>query len=329
MSIDSTQSNINLADPRLGAKVTFATDDFFAPKERLIDPAEPVFIAGKYDDHGKWMDGWESRRKRTPGYDHCIVRLGQPGLIEAVDIDTRHFTGNFPPEASIEACCCSEDVPDESTEWTEIVPRHNLHGDSQHLIDVNAPTPFTHLRLNIFPDGGVARLRVYGRVHRSWNSVDDNHVVDLLAATNGGRPVYANNEHFGILANIMAPGKGVNMGDGWETRRRREPGHDWAVVELGHAGKIEEILVDTAFFKGNYPAHISLQAACIAGAGSSDLIEDSENWPHLLAKEALEADSEHTFAPTADEGAITHVRINIFPDGGLSRLRLFGKPAFD
>lgn len=324
-----TQSHINLANPRLGARVTYATDDFFAPKERLISPEEPVFIDGKYDDNGKWMDGWESRRKRTPGYDHCIVRLGQPGLISAVDIDTRHFTGNYPPEASLEACVSDDDVPDDATNWTELVAKRPLHGDSQHLIDIESDTAFTHLRLNIFPDGGVARLRVFGRVHRQWGAADAGMTVDLLAAVNGGRPIYANNEHFGILSNLMAPGKGVNMGDGWETRRRREPGHDWAIVELGHAGRIEDILVDTAFFKGNYPAFISLQGANVLAAERAELLEQSITWAELMTKQKLGPDAEHAFKPTADIGPITHVRLNIFPDGGISRLRLFGKPVFD
>lgn len=328
MPSDLSTSNINLADPRLGATVTYATDDFFAPKERLISPEEPVFIPGKYDDHGKWMDGWESRRKRTPGHDHCILKLGQAGIIDAVDIDTRHFTGNFPPEASIEACTSESGIPGQDTPWTEIVSRRHLHGDSQHLIEIDDKSPFTHLRLNLFPDGGVARLRVYGQLHRTWSPEDASETVDLLAASNGGRPVFANDEHFGTLANLMAPGKGINMGDGWETRRRREPGHDWAVVRLGHKGKIEDIHVDTAFFKGNYPAAISLQAATVAEGDMETLLKESESWPTVLDKQELGPDAEHNFTPSTTATA-THVRINIFPDGGVSRLRLFGKPVFD
>lgn len=328
MPSNASTSNINLADPRLGAVVTYATDDFFAPKERLISPEEPVFIPGKYDDHGKWMDGWESRRKRTPGHDHCILKLGQAGIIDAVDIDTRHFTGNFPPEASIDACTSEEDIPGPDTQWTEIVSRRHLHGDSQHLIEINDKSPFTHLRLNLYPDGGVARLRVYGQLHRTWSPKDASETVDLLAASNGGRPVFANDEHFGTLANLMAPGKGINMGDGWETRRRREPGHDWAVVRLGHKGKIKDIHVDTAFFKGNYPAAISLQAATATEGNMETLLKDSESWPTLLDRQELGPDAEHNFTPS-DTGAVTHVRVNIFPDGGVSRLRLFGKPVFD
>lgn len=322
---DFTNRYVNLAAPRLGAQVVYATDDFFAAKERLIDPDEPVFIEGKYDDNGKWMDGWESRRKRTPGHDHCVIKLGHAGILHGVNIDTRHFTGNYPPAASIEACVSSDEMPGEDAKWTEIVPHTDLSGDSQHLIAINNPTPYTHLRLHIYPDGGVARLRVYGQVHKDWSETDANDVVDLLALENGGRPIFANNEHFGIVGNLMAPGKGINMGDGWETRRRREPGNDWAVVALGHAGTIEKILVDTAFFKGNYPAFVSLQAANIKDGDEDTIAGESGNWQELLAKQPLTADAEHIFTPTGSIGSITHVRMNIFPDGGISRLRLFGK----
>ncbi|WP_286829043.1 MULTISPECIES: allantoicase [Kordiimonas] len=317
---------VNLAQPRLGAKVTFATDDFFADKARLISPEDAVFIPGKYDDNGKWMDGWESRRKRGMGHDHAIIRLGQAGIIRGVDIDTSHFTGNFPPAASLDACVAEGDVPGEDAAWTEIVPATNLAGDSHHLIAVESDQPWTHLRLNIFPDGGVARLRVYGIMHKVWGKSDAGKTIDLAALENGGRPVVANNEHFGVLANIMAPGKGINMGDGWETRRRREPGNDWAIIELGHPGTIEDILVDTAFFKGNFPSHISLQAALVTGGTDESLTVESQFWPELLSKQDLRADDEHPFKPTADLGPVSHVRINIFPDGGISRLRLMGKP---
>jgi allantoicase len=316
---------VNLANPRLGAVVTYSTDDFFADKARLIDPAEPVFIPGKYDDNGKWMDGWESRRKRGTGYDHAIIKLGQPGVIKGFDIDTSHFTGNFPPAASIGACVSTEDVPGDNTAWTELVPAMNLEGDSHHLVAVNSDTPWTHLRLNIFPDGGVARLKVYGSVFKDWDKADRATVYDLLAMENGGRAIIANDEHFGVLSNITLPGKGLNMGDGWETRRRREPGNDWAILALGHAGEIERITVDTAFFKGNFPDGVSIQAALASGGTDDSLPVQSQFWHDLLPRQQLSADAEHEFtAELAALGPISHIRINVFPDGGISRLRLFG-----
>ncbi|WP_417450331.1 allantoicase [Kordiimonas sp.] len=320
-----TRNCINLANPRLGAKVTFASDDFFADKARLIDPADAVFIPGKYDENGKWMDGWESRRKRGTGYDHAVIRLGAPGTIKGFDIDTSHFTGNFPPATSIDACISNEDVPGSGAVWTEVVASMSLKGNSHHHVACESKTPWTHIRLNIYPDGGVARLRVYGLMHKDWAGFDADTRIDLLAMENGGRGIVANDEHFGALSNITLPGKGLNMGDGWETRRRREPGNDWAILALGHAGIIEDIIVDTAFFKGNYPGQISLQGALVAGGTEDSLPVQSQFWHELLDRQPLKADAEHHFRPVAGTGTISHVRINIYPDGGISRLRLLGK----
>jgi allantoicase len=317
---------IDLAQPRLGAEVVHATDDFFADKARLIDPAEPVFIPGKYDDNGKWMDGWESRRKRIPGHDWCVVRLGVPGLIAGFEIDTRHFTGNYPPDAELEVCRSEEAVPEAG--WIRVTDRLALKGDDRVYVPVGHGEPVTHVRLNIFPDGGVARLRVWGRVAKPWSAVDPNSSLDLLAMENGGRGIIANDEHYGAVENLIAPGRGANMGDGWETRRRREPGHDWAVLELGAPGRIEEVIVDTAHFKGNYPDRCFLQAASDASGSPEEIAALSESWPVLLPKVKLEADAVHNFRDgLADLGPIRFVRLNIIPDGGVSRLRLIGRVA--
>ena len=314
---------VRLEQPRLGTEVVEASDEFFGAKERLIDPAAPVFVADKYDDHGKWMDGWESRRKRGPGHDHCIVRLGIPGRVHGLDIDTRHFTGNYPPAASVDACCCEQEVPDE-TLWQPLVERTELGGDAQHFVDVEHAEPVTHLRLNIFPDGGVARLRVYGEVCPDWGSLDDGTRLDLFALANGGRALYCNDEHFGSMHNLNLDGRGVDMGDGWETARRRVPGNDWAVLKLGHAGIVDEVVIDTAHFKGNYPDRVSLKAALAEGTPTA-LARESEQWPVLLPEQKLDADSEHVFSVAPDIGPVSHVRLSIFPDGGVSRLRLFGR----
>jgi len=317
---------INLAQPRLGARVVFATDDFFAPKERLILPTEPVFIADKFDDNGKWMDGWESRRKRTAGHDHCILRFGQRGVIDHIDLDTSHFTGNYPPQASIDACVSDQEHPDDVTHWENIVAMTPLTGDSHHFLPVDSARAWTHLRLNIFPDGGIARMRVFGEIVTDWAAQDPDAVIDLAALEYGGIPIIANDEHFGKLENILAPGRGRNMGDGWETRRRREAGHDWGIIRLAHPGVIAEILVDTAFFKGNYPDRCSLQAAKLDGAEGPDLVAQSKTWEILLPEQKLEMDREHIFRDAVRNlGPVSHVKLNIIPDGGVSRLRLFGK----
>ncbi|MFQ5562433.1 MAG: allantoicase [Parvularculaceae bacterium] len=318
----------DLAQPRLGGAVVFATDDFFGDKSRLIAPSEPVFIPDKYDDHGKWMDGWESRRRRDSGHDYCIVKLGRPGKVAGFEIDTRHFTGNYPPAASIDACSCNLETPDESANWETLVERVALKGDDRRFIEVDDDRVWTHVRLVIYPDGGVARLRVYGRVHMDWNAVGADTLIDLAAMEFGGRTVACNDEHFGRLDNLIAPGRGVNMGDGWETRRRREPGHDWAVIELAHPGTIEQIVIDTAHFKGNYPDRCSIQATGAAPGGDEAIGAAAETWPVLLPEQKLDADREHLFTEAiVAHKPVRYVRLNIYPDGGVSRLRLFGRIA--
>lgn len=321
---DLRRHHVDLAQPRLGSRVVYATDDFFADKARLIDPAPPVFIPGKYDDNGKWMDGWESRRKRTPGHDWCVIRLGVAGKVAGFEIDTRHFTGNYPPHAEVELCRSDEVNPAEG--WVRVTPRLALAGDDRIYVPVDHADAATHVRLHIFPDGGVARLRVWGEVTLDWSSAAGDAAIDLLAMGHGGRGIIANDEHYGRVENLTAPGRGVDMGDGWETRRRREPGHDWAILELGAPGEIERIVVDTAHFKGNYPDHCAIQASAEAHGTPEEIGQQAEGWPLLLPKVKLEAHAEHVFEDEiARIGAVRFVRVNIYPDGGLSRLRLFGK----
>jgi allantoicase len=325
---DFTRRYLNLADPRLGAEAVSASDDFFAPKERMLNPEPAIFIPGKYDEHGKWMDGWETRRKRVAGHDWCIVRLGRAGVIKGVDLDTSHFTGNYPAAASIDACHSPDLNTSGAAAWSEILPATNLKGDSHHYLPITGDQAYTHVRLNIYPDGGLARLRVYGQPLRDWNASDRAVLYDLAAMENGGYLVAANNQHFGAAANMLMPGRGVHMGDGWETRRRREPGNDWCIIALGHLGTIKKVEVDTAHFKGNYPDRCSLQAARVIGGTDDSLIPQSMFWPTLLAEQKLEMDRQHFFAgELAELGPVSHLRFNMIPDGGVSRLRLWSELA--
>ena len=317
---------VDLLQPRMGSTVTYATDDFFAPKERMIDPAPPVFAEGKYDDHGKWMDGWESRRRRDGGHDYAIVRLGVPGVPRRVDIDTSFFTGNFPPSASIEGCVSDQDAPDDKAAWKPLLAAQPLQGDSHHLFELEEVGQITHVRLQLYPDGGVARLRLYGDIAFDWTAVGDEQ-VDLAALTQGGRAIAWNDSHYGAPDSILAPGRGVNMGDGWETRRRREPGHDWIIVKLGHVGRIERVIVDTAHFKGNFPESCSMQAALVTDGSEDALIPRSMFWKEMLPRRQLAADAVAEFDDLTDLGPVSHVRFNIHPDGGVSRLRLLGRVA--
>ena len=316
---------IRLEQPRLGTRVVYATDDFFAPKERLIDAADPVWKDGVYDDHGKWMDGWESRRKRVEGHDYCVVRLGIPGVVHGLDIDTSFFTGNYPPSASIAFCVSDDEIPAEDTDWQELLPRVDLEGDSHNYFSVEAGRTLTHLRLNIFPDGGVARLRIYGEVRPDHSKPPAGGLIDLVSMQNGGRALMASDEHYGSMHNLNLPDQGTNMGDGWETARRRGPGHDWVIFALGQPGKIEQIEIDTSFYKGNYPDRAEIRAAM--PTTEEGLERASESWPVLLPESKLEMDTLHEFADELqDVGIVSHIRMNIFPDGGVMRLRARGKP---
>jgi allantoicase len=315
---------VNLAQPRLGAEIVSCSDDFFAECSRMLSPVAPVFIDDKFDDNGKWMDGWETRRRRNGGYDNAIVKLGLAGEIKGIDIDTTHFTGNYPPAASLEACH-SDSAADENSDWTQLIPSTSLNGNSHHYFEIDNSECFTHVRLNIYPDGGVARLRVHGKVVTDLAGLDKSGRHDLAAVELGARAIACNDAHFGAVENLLNPGRGVNMGDGWETRRRREPGNDWCIVELGHPGTVEDILIDTAFFKGNYPDSCSIQAAMVGAGTAASIITQSQFWQELLPPQKLEMDAVHEFKDAIQVlGTISHVRINIFPDGGLSRVRLFG-----
>lgn len=320
------ENAINLASPRLGAKAIFATDEFFAPKDRMLDDAPAVFIDDKYDDNGKWMDGWESRRRRNSGHDYCLVQLGVKAVIRGVDIDTSHFTGNFPPAAFIEACL-SDGVPGDDADWTEIIPATSLSADAHHYVESTDPETYNYLRLHILPDGGVARLRIYGEPQASWVGGVADAVHELSAVKNGGRIIGFNNAHYGEPWRILTEGRGINMGDGWETRRRREPGNDWIIIKLGAPGIVDKIEVDTAYFKGNYPDKCSLQAAFVTSGTDQSVITQSMFWDEMMAPSKLEADTQAYFEGNAIlmKTPVTHLRLSIHTDGGVSRFRVFGR----
>ena len=322
-STDFASHWVNLASSKLGASAVICSDDFFAPMQRMLNDEPPVWKEGVYDDHGKWMDGWESRRKRVPGHDWCIVQLAKPGVIHGIELETTFFTGNYPPAASIEACFTDKEIPDPDQIWQEILVRQELSGDSQYQYQIVNDTVFSHVRLNIYPDGGVARLRVYAEPKVEWEQIEDHELVDLAAALNGGVAITCNDQHYGNIRNLLTPGRGLNMGDGWETRRRREPGHDWVIIALAHPGYVKQVEIDTAHFKGNYPDRIDIQAALLRAVDVNSLVSESERWPTLLPESKLSADQLHHFEVSQQTEPVSHIRINIHPDGGLSRVRVF------
>jgi allantoicase len=312
----------NLADARIGASIVSCSDQFFATAERMLQTEPAQFIEGKYDDNGKWMDGWETRRKREAGYDWCIVRLGVTGVVSGFDIDTSFFTGNYPASASIEGCYATDDQLDQ-VEWLPLLNNSVLSPNQHHFFQCEAEK-VTHIRINIFPDGGIARLRVYGQV--VLENIEPDQVLDLIGLKNGGRIVAFSDAHFGHPNNLIKPDAGLNMGDGWETKRRRAPGFDWCIIALGQAGQVEQIEVDTAFFKGNFPAFCSIQAAYVENATDAQLIPQSMFWSFLLEQQPLSMDHKHGYTnEILPHHKVNYIRVNMIPDGGISRIRLWGK----
>lgn len=330
MAMDFTDLT-DLAAEELGGAVLIASDDFFSPKENLLKASAPIFIDGKYTDLGKWMDGWESRRRRTPGYDWCIIRLGQPGIVRGVVVDTSHFKGNYPEQCSIETCTMAghpdtHQLIDKAVQWSEILPMSELKGDSQNPFAIKNDQRVTHLRFKIYPDGGVARLRVYGEVVPDWQRLKQiGGEIDLAATENGGRVLSCSDMFFGGRHNLIKPGRAASMSDGWETRRRRGPGHDWVVIRLGASGQIRRLEVDTSYFKGNFPESCSLEARNLSSLAAESLSDPAVAWKSVLPRIKLQAHTRHLFEKEIlHAGSVSHVRFNIFPDGGVSRLRVYG-----
>jgi allantoicase len=332
-SIPPPPGLVDLAAERLGGKALFANDEFFAEKENLLKPGRGTFTADKYTDRGKWMDGWETRRRRTPGHDWCVIGLGLPGIISQVDVDTNYFLGNHPPFASLDACCLTTAFPTdvgaiEGLSWTPILQKSPLNPGSQNLFPIKNDQTWTHARLNIFPDGGVARLRLYGVVVPDWSKLKPGDVVDLVALENGGVPLACSDMFFSSMNNLIMPGRSTNMGDGWETKRRRGPGHDWIILKLGLPGSIHKIEVDTNHFKGNYPDTCSIEGCTAPGASTEELAGPGTRWSEILPMTKLQPHTQHFFEQELSPvSACTHVRLNIYPDGGVSRLRVWGTPA--
>jgi len=316
----------DLAAERVGGAVIVANDEFFAEKENLLKAAAPVWREGVYTDRGKWMDGWETRRRREAGFDWCVIRLGMPGVVRGVVVDTAFFTGNYPEACSLEAASLPG-VPDAAAlaaaRWTELLARSPLAGNTKTPFAISSAERWTHLRLNIFPDGGVARLRVHGEAVPDWDALHRaGGWIDLGALEHGGRVVSQSDAFYGNASNMLQPGRSTHMGDGWETKRRRIPGNEWAVVRLARAGLIKRVELDTDHFKGNAPGWCSLEA-CVA----RDDALGTASWTPILPRTALQPHARHSFErELAALDKATHLRLSIYPDGGVARLRLFGIP---
>jgi allantoicase len=316
----------NLAAERFGARAVVANDEFFAAKENLLRGSEPVFEKGVYGDHGQVMDGWETRRRRGPGNDWCVIELGAPGIVHGVVVDTAHFLGNYPESCSVEGAFVEgtiADVAAADVAWTSLVAKTPLEGGAAHEMPVAAPQLVTHVRLSIYPDGGVARFRVHGRPAPAWEDVlaTGDH-PDLALLAHGGYAVDASDAFYSSPNQLLLAGPSLDMGDGWETRRRRGPGNDWCVIALGVSGVIDEIELATTHYKGNAPAAVQVEAA------NRDHMPEEPDWEVIVPRTDVAPHSDHRFAVERPE-PVTHVRLSIYPDGGVARLRVLGSPTRD
>jgi len=310
----------DLASRALGGSVVYASDELFAERENLIRPEPPVFDASTFGHKGKVYDGWETRRRRGPGHDVAIVRLGAPGVIRTVVIDTAYFTGNYAPEASLEACVMNGHpaVADlVAAAWEPVVPRSVLAGDTANRFEVTEPRRWTHVRLAIYPDGGVARLRVLGDVVPDPRFLAGT--IDLAALENGGSVLDCSDAFYGSPMNMIMPGRARDMGEGWENARRRGPGNDYVTLRLGATGRLREVEIDTSYYVGNAPGEAALTGIDSRAA----TLGDPHAWVPVLERTRLQPDTRHRIR--VDTGPITHVRLDVYPDGGVARLRLLGE----
>ncbi len=335
---------VDLASERVDGETLDCSDDFFAGMENLIKPGRGIFIDDKFTDRGKWMDGWESRRsygrahQRESGreFDWCIIRLGIKGVIRGFDIDTNYFRGNAPESVSVEACV-SDVEPNADTVWQTVLAQASVEAHSQNIfeidnfeidnLEIDSDKAYSHIRLNMFPDGGIARIRVYGEADVDWSQFIDGELIDLAYIKNGGKALLVSDMFFSDKNNLIMPGRGKNMGDGWETKRRRDPGPDWSIVKLASQGSIEKVIVDTCHFKGNFPDTFTLEGMVSSSDDFSHSQQEAQ-WQPIIARTKLYAHREHLFIneiEVSSKESFTHVRLNIFPDGGISRMRVFGK----
>lgn len=319
---------VDLASDRVGGSVIAANDDFFAPKENLVKDSDPVSKPDEYTPRGKWMDGWETRRRREAGHDWAIVRLGVRGIVRHLVVDTSHFTGNYPEACSVE----SIDLPGKPDivelardpgRWVTLVDRRLLWGDTVNDFPADGVVgPSSYVRLVIFPDGGVARLRVLGEPVPPEGLLDGTKEVDLAALHSGARAIDCSDHHYSSPNRMLLPGRPRAMWDGWETKRRRGPGNDWAVIRLAGPGEVTRLEIDTTHFKGNAPGSADVEAIAAPGASLGDL--RFAEWAPLLPETPLDPDKRHRFGDLESVGPATHLRVNIHPDGGIARFRAFG-----
>jgi allantoicase len=324
---------LDLVSRALGGKILAFSDQWFAEADNLITPTAPIRQPGKMVFTGAWYDGWETRRHNQEAFDWVVIRLGvSSGTIEGIEVDTAFFSGNHAPAISVEGCRLDDDDQVVSWqggrgEWKTILGVQECGPSQRFGWKLDAPTreQYTHVRLNMYPDGGIARFRLFGHAVPIFPD-DKEAVFDLAAAQMGGVAVSCSDQHFGTKDNLLLPGRGKDMGDGWETARSRTKGHvDWTIVRLGAPGRIQKFVVDTAHFRGNFPQKVAVQG--IEWTAEGEPGADAEGWQEAVPPSKTGPDQEHEFENGAQQSVFTHAKLIMIPDGGVKRFRAFGTRA--
>lgn len=250
-----------------------------------------------------------------------------------MEIDTAFFDGNHAEAIAVQGVSIIGDGADQKVEnlkheeWQkeEQLGMRECGPSRRQAWKVQEGSEITHVRLCMYPDGGIARFRLYGEAIPVYPE-DKNEELELSAAVMGGVAVSCSDEHFGKRGNLLLPGRGVDMGDGWETKRSREKSHeDWVVVRLGARGVVKRIVVDTMHFRGNYPKGVRVEGVDAVG---EEIVEGGDGkWEEICGiQQGLEPDMEREFRDkeVQREKVCTYVKLTISPDGGVKRFRVFG-----
>lgn len=327
----SVQQYVNVTSQPLGAKIDSYSDEWFAAAENLIKPNPPI-VEVRFVPTGRWYDGWETRRHNTDASDWVIIKLGVASAnLIGCEVDTTFFNGNHAPAISVDAATIQEGVDPSNVEWDEVIPKLDCGPTRQQffLRDKLTAKAYTHVKLHMYPDGGIARFRMYGQPVPVFPE-DKNLVIDMASISNGGTCVACSDEHFSSADNLLLPGRGIDMSDGWETARSREPSHvDWALIKLGAPTYVDHVVVDTAFFFGNFPQSVKIEGTTL---GEGEIDTKDASWTEIVPKTKTQANHEHKYSTVdstlkANEKPVTHVKLTMIPDGGIKRFRVFGRRA--
>ena len=264
--------------------------------------------------------GWRTRRRRDTGHDWAILRLGVPGILESLELET---DDDRPTHILLEGCSAPHTCPvDKLKDWETLVSKSVLEDSSSHRFAITSGKRYTHLRLSIFPDGSITRLRALGHPVPAWMAPGGAPPgsLDLAAVANGAELNDWSDSRSGVPTSLIYPGSRSDKTPGWTTRRRRQSGHEWVTIRLGAAGRVVGVTFDTEGLEGDIPAKVSLEGS------SAEKVPAEGEWQGVLPAVPALPNTEHHFsAEVEDNSDIRWVRLKLHPDGGMTRLRVWGE----